>query len=64
MNRFVGIVAVAAYLLGFGAYMIIYVSANWGERDWVMYKMGEGFGKAIIWPVLLVDYFLNGTPMM
>jgi hypothetical protein len=54
----------AAYVLGFGVYVIMYVSANWGNWDWVMYKLGEGIGFGLLWPFLLFQYFWNGTPMM
>lgn len=64
MNKFVMITGAAAYLLGFGLYLIIYVSENWGDWDWVMYKLGEGFGPALVWPYLLFLYFVDGTPMM
>jgi hypothetical protein len=29
-----------------------------------MHKSGEGLGLALVWPFLLFQYFLNGTPLM
>ena len=54
----------AAYTLGFGVYFLIFLSANWGDKDWVLYQAGKGFGLALIWPVLLFQYLWEGTPMM
>ena len=54
----------AGYILGFGVYFIIYLTSNWGDWDWVMHKAGEGFGYALVWPFLLIQYFWSGTPLM
>jgi len=64
MNKVILMTGAAAYLLGFGVYFIIFVSSNWGDWDWVMLKSAEGFGQALVWPVLLFQYFVYGTPMM
>jgi hypothetical protein len=64
MNKVIMMTGVAAYLLGFGVYFIIFLSSNWGDWDWVMHKAGEGFGYALVWPFLLVQYLVDGTPMM
>jgi hypothetical protein len=54
----------AAYVLGFGLYLIVFVSSNWGDKDWVILKISEGLGMALVWPFLLFQYFWSGTPMM
>ena len=64
MTKVTMMTGAAVYLLGLGVYFIIYLSSNWGDWDWVMHKSAEGFGFALIWPFLLFQYFLNGTPLM
>ncbi len=64
MNRFVLMTGVTGYLLGFGVYVIIFVSSNWGDTDYVMYKTMEGITQGLIWPYLLVEWLIDGTPMM
>ena len=64
MNKVVMMTGAATYALGFGVYMIVFLSANWGDWDWVMYKAGEGLGYALVWPYLLFEYLMYGTPMM
>lgn len=64
MTKVIMMTGTAAYFLGFGLYFILYLSSNWGDWDWIMHKSAEGFGRALIWPFLLIQYFVNGTPMM
>lgn len=64
MSKFFVITGAAAYLLGVGLYLIVFMSAHFGDWDWVMYKFGEGLGLALIWPFTLFQYFWYGTPMM
>ena len=64
MTKIIMMTGAAAYFLGLGLYLILYLSSNWGDWDWIMHKSAEGLGRALIWPVLLIQYFVNGTPMM
>lgn len=64
MNKALFMTGAAGYALGFGTYVIAYVSANWGETDYVIYKAGEGISRGAMWPYLVLEWFLNGTPLM
>ena len=64
MSKFVMITGAAAYFLGIGVYLIVFLSSNWGDWSWVMYKLGEGLGPALMWPFLIFQYFWYGTPLM
>lgn len=64
MTKIIMMTGVAAYMLGFGAYFIIFMSSNWGDWNWLMHKAVEGLGLAAIWPFLLFQYFWSGVPLM
>lgn len=65
MTKIIMMTGVAAYLLGFGVYVIIYSSAFWGD-DWDYFadKFMQGVGAGLAWPYLLIRYFVEGVPMM
>mgnify|MGYP001438271032 CR=1 FL=1 len=64
MNKAMFMTGAAGYALGFLSYVIIYVGQNWGETDYLIYKTGEGISRGLMWPYLVAEWFLNGTPLM
>lgn len=65
MTKIFMMTGAAAYALGFGVYIIMYSYQFWGD-DWDYFtaKFLEGVGAALIWPYLLLLYFVEGTPML
>ena len=55
----------AAYLLGFGVYVIMFSHQFWGD-DWDYFtaKLMEGVGSGLVWPYLVIRYFVKGVPLM
>ncbi len=57
-------VTVAAYALGWGLYFLAYVTAHWGEMDYLGYVVAEGAANGLAWPYLVYAWLRFGTPLI
>jgi len=65
VTKIIMMTGVAGYLLGFGVYVIVFSLEFWGDdMDYFVAKFFEGVGSGLVWPFLLFNYLMDGTPMM
>ncbi len=56
--------AVAAYVMGAGAYFLAYVMAHWGDPTYFGYVAAEAFKGGLIWPYKIYAWLLYNAPII
>ncbi len=64
LNKVIIMTTAAAYIMGWGIYFILYVSAHADNMDYLGYVVAEGASKGLIWPYMVYAWLRFGAPIV